>query len=486
MKLCQILASFYIGLCLIASALLLGKINDRPLDPDATQNVRTASHLAHFGIFSYDHFEPPSQPTMKREPLPIFALAVLILTNKTLAEARPFDNLFYGEPLLILKRINVFWAFLTYCGICLLVFLMYDNIQWRVVVPPIVIFLTNYSFMDQYVNRLTTEAVAAAALVWAAVALLAFVKLPTRNYAIAVGIALACAALVKAALFYVSIFAITTIAILFFITNAEKQTIRRHRAAFLVLVASFLAVVGIWVGRNAIELNQFRIADRGGDAFYFRVLLMQKPIFGSVYAFSPRQYREVIGRVTGYTDEDLKQGGKLEYVKKKRWDIYREMMRREGVKLSRSKAQSWLTRKAIKEYVKHPSYYLVWPFVFAYRGSFFLTPRGDTRIVSASPSILYHMSLALVLNFLAVGIISFFRRDLRTYAVFALPLGYFLFHAIVTHSLNRYNEPITPFVWLAAAYSIFRLIVYCGLVEEAEVSVGGQGKSQAPNQQQSH
>ena len=68
-------------------------------------------------------------------------------------------------------------------------------------------------------------------------ALLAFVKLPTRNYAIAVGIALACEALVKAALFYVSIFAITTIAILFFITNAEKQTIRRHRAAFLVLVA---------------------------------------------------------------------------------------------------------------------------------------------------------------------------------------------------------------------------------------------------------
>ena len=54
------------------------------------------------------------------------------------------------------------------------------------------------------------------------------------------------------------------------------------------------------------------------------------------------------------------------------------------------------------------------------------------------------MSLALVLNFLAVGIISFFRRDLRTYAVFALPLGYFLFHAIVTHSLNRYNEPDNP------------------------------------------
>ena len=31
--------------------------------------------------------------------------------------------------------------------------------------------------------------------------------------------------------------------------------------------------------------------------------------------------------------KDLKQGGKLEYVKKKHWDIYREMMRSEGVQI---------------------------------------------------------------------------------------------------------------------------------------------------------
>ena len=106
-----ILPSFYIIISLVASALLLGKITERPLDPDAIQNVRIASHLAHFGIFSYDHFEPPNKPTMKREPIPIFALALLVMSDKTLAQARPFDKLFNDDPLLILKRINIFWCF---------------------------------------------------------------------------------------------------------------------------------------------------------------------------------------------------------------------------------------------------------------------------------------------------------------------------------------------------------------------------------------
>ncbi len=458
-----ILPSFYIIISLVASALLLGKITERPLDPDAIQNVRIASHLAHFGIFSYDHFEPPNKPTMKREPIPIFALALLVMSDKTLAQARPFDKLFNDDPLLILKRINIFWCFVAYIGICVLIFLMYDNILWRLLVPPTVLLLTNYSLMDQYVDRLTTEVVAAAALVWAAVALLAFSKSPTRYRAIGVGVALACAALVKAALFYVSIFAIVTLGLLYFITNYEKEYKRRLRLSFTVLVLSFLTIVGIWVARNAIELNKFRIAERGGDVFYFRVLLMERPILGSIYHFSPKEFRASLGKITGYTDDDLKEGGRLEYVKKRRWEIYREMMGREGLKLSRSKAQAWLTRKAISEYAKHPSYYLVWPFVFAYRGSFILTPAHTNSVV------LYFISLGLVVNFLGVGIVSFYRRDIKTYAVFVLPVGYFIFHALVTHSLQRYNEPLTPFVWLAAAYSVFHLLTSSGMIDQVTV-----------------
>ena len=242
-------------------------------------------------------FEPPYKPTMKREPIPIFALALLIMSDKTLAQARPFDKLFNDEPLLILKRINIFWCFVAYIGICVLIFLMYDNILWRLLVPPTVLLLTNYSLMDQYVDRLTTEAVAAAALVWAAVALLAFSKSPTRYRAIGVGVALACAALVKAALFYVSIFAIVTLGLLYFITNYEKEYKRRLRLSFTVLVLSFLTIVSIWVARNAIELNKFRIAERGGDVFYFRVLLMERPILGSIYHFSLSGFELPLGRL---------------------------------------------------------------------------------------------------------------------------------------------------------------------------------------------
>jgi hypothetical protein len=318
--------------------------------------------------------------------------------------------------------------------------------------------MTNYSFLDGYVDKMLTEPAAVCFLVWSACMLLKFVRLPEKNNAIWLGVSLALLALTKASFFYVSVFAVVIIGLLlYYRQRGLNLTARSAVAASSVVLISFLLVIGIWIVRNGITSGQFRIADRGGDIFYFRVLLMQKPILGSLYAFSPPPYKPLIGDLTGYNREDLKPAGIMEYVKKKRWDIYREMMQSEGVKYSRSKAQGWLMRKGLEAYITHPSYYLVWPLIFAYRVSFFLTPYA--RHV---PVFVYTVSFLLVCNFLLVTMISLAARQLETVAVFTLPFTYYAFLALVTHGIPRYGEPLTPFIWLAAAYTASAILERLG------------------------
>jgi hypothetical protein len=432
-------------------------ISNRELDPDAVQNVRTASHLVHYGIYSYDHEEPPVRPTMKREPLPIFVLAGWIMLDNRLSHVRPYERLYSGSALTALKQVNLAWAFLTYIGICYLVWITSTSVLWRVIVPPFIILMTNYSFFDSYVDRLLTEPPAACFLVWSACMLLKLVQSPGRNNSIFLGVLLALLALTKAAFFYVSLCLIIILGLFLYCRRHHLHfTVRRAVEVSAVVLASFLLIISIWIVRNGIALGQFRIADRGGDIFYFRVLLMQKPILGSFYAFSPRPYKPLIGELTGYNKEDLKPGGILEYPKKMRWDLYREMMRAEGVKYSRSKAQGWLMRKGLEAYITHPSYYLVWPLVFAYRVSFFLTPARNLGPFA------FTASLLLVCNFLLVTIISLVTRQLETAAVFILPFSYYAFVAVLTHGIPRYGEPLTPFIWLAAAYTASTLLECLG------------------------
>ena len=475
---------FYGLLSVLAAFAVSTNISNRELDPDAVQNVRTASHLLHYGIYSYDHKEPPVRPTMKREPLPIFVLAGWIMLDYRLSHLRPYERLYSGFALTALKQVNLAWAFLTYIGICYLVWITSTNLSWRVIVPPFIIFMTNYSFFDSYVDRLLTEPPAACFLVWAACMLLKLVQSPGRNNAIRLAVFLALLSLTKAAFFYVSLCLIIVLGLFLYYRHYRRHdlnfTVRRAVAVSAVVLVSFLLVISIWIVRNGIALGQYRIADRGGDIFYFRVLLMQKPILGSLYAFSPRPYKPLIGELTGYNQEDLKSGGILEYAKKMRWDIYREMMRAEGVKYTRSKAQGWLMRKGLEAYITHPSYYLVWPLVFAYRVSFFLTPARNIGPFA------FIASLLLVCNFLLVTIISIVTRRLETAAVFILPLTYYAFVAVVTHGIPRYGEPLTPFVWLAAAYTASALLEWLGqtwksLVGQDDASVRRATRMHSPH-----
>jgi len=462
-------AAFYLALCLIWTGLLATKITDRQLNPDAAQNVRMASHVAHYWFFSFDRYEPPKHPTMEREPIPVFALAAWILINPELSNVRPYQEFGQGRTLVSLKKINLFWAFFLHFGMCVLIFSSSSNLMWRLVVPPFIIVMTNLTFLNEYVDKLLTQLPAGCFLAWGTACMLLFVQRPTRRRAVILGISLALLALTKAVFFYVSLGAIIVLSIQMYTRREAFETrsplpsfrILRGRRGFPILgfvLLSFLGVIGIWVVRNAIELHQFRIADRGGDVLYMRVLTMQKPVLGGLYAYAPRAYQPWIGKMTGYQRKDIKSGGRLadlsaknpeEDIRKKRWKIYKVEMEKAGVKFrGRNKAQGWLAREGLKRYVSDPVALVGWIPVYAMRGSFFLFDELTNK------AIYMHLTVLLILNFLVVSFVSLFRSRIETCAVFLLPLGLYLFHAMFTHGLARYNEPMVPFVWLALVYTV--------------------------------
>ena len=457
---------YYLALCLVWTGLLTTQITDSKLRPDALQNVRMASHLAHYGIISMDREDPPSLPSMHREPIPIVTLAAWILADPETKNARPYTKLYEGRPLASLKRINLIWSFFIQLGICVLVFLSSKNLIWRLTVPPFIIVLTNFSFLNYFVNQLLTEVQGACFLVWTAVFMLLFVRSPTVVRGIAVAVGFACLALTKAVFFYISFVALVVLALLLIARRDGAQKLSFYKTASLlgVVLVCYLALVTPWMLRNAIELGHFNISGRGGDVLYFRVLLMERPILGSLYVYSRGPYRKRVGKLLGYKPKDLKPGGDLEVfhkdapreLKRRRWEIYEARMKAAGVSYrSRMDFASQLTREALKSYLAHPSHFLVWPFVFAYKSSFFmLGVIKETTDARWALNMRFDLSLLLVLNFMIVGIGSLLRLRAETCAVFLMSIGFFLFHALFSHCPLRYFQLLVPMVWLAAAFSV--------------------------------
>jgi hypothetical protein len=238
---------------------------------------------------------------------------------------------------------------------------------------------------------------------------------------------------------------------------------------------SFLTPVGIWALRNATEVGRFAITgNRGVDVFFYRVLIMEYPVKGILFAFTPRPLQPLVGSITAYTAEDLKSGGRLaafgseikdERLKQRRRDIYRSRMEAAGIKFDGVKgkmpkgqrAEKWLRQEALRSYFSQPASFLVWPVIFAYKGSFSLLPVDNENIYEIGPpwfqELYLYFCLLMVINFLLVSAGNLIlRRDVS--AAFLLPLGSFLFYAFFSHAHPRYFEPLAPFVWLAVAWTL--------------------------------
>jgi hypothetical protein len=152
----------------------------------------------------------------------------------------------------------------------------------------------------------------------------------------------------------------------------------------------------------------------------------------------------VIGPLTGYTEADLKPGGRLEQLavtKGKKFEIFELRMKAEGYTGERER---WLRRSALDSAMQNPLRYVASVAVFAYKGMWFFKQGGVLFNVVA------------LLCFFAVFFGALFTDKQLLVAAFGLPAGLFFFISIFTHALTRYNAPITPFViisglWLLTA-----------------------------------
>src|SRR4029078_6192980 len=206
------------------------------------------------------------------------------------------------------------------------------------------------------------------------------------------------------------------------------------------------ATVAPWVARNVVIFGKPQIA-AGTDVTVLgaRMLLTEHTLLGQLYLYGPYDLRQrVLGPLTGYSEDDLKPGGRLaetSTAKANRSTTFDERIAAEGYQGDRS---VWVKGKAFNYVVEHPLRYVASIPVFAYKGMWFMTRAGTL------------LNLLTLLCFFGVFFGALFTRNQVLLAAFGLAAGLFSFISIFTHALTRYNQPMTPFVilpvlWLVAA-----------------------------------
>ena len=453
----------YLSLSFLFTISLLQHVTPTPERGDAHQNARMGYNLAKYGVISYTAEQgEPITPTMRREPFPIAAIAAFILLHPSLSTELSRDEITAGSAVQQLKQLNIVWVFILFLGITALCQALFKPVLLSIAIAILLIAAIWLTFASFRVDRMLTELPAAALLVWTSWLLLRFTRRPTKLGALSVGVAFGLLTLTKASFLYVCPVAIV-ILMLMLRTTASSISARGAWLRLPLLTGLvFAAICSLWIGRNAYHFGVYDLAERGGDNLYFRQLFTEQPVLGVVYAFSPPDYRDWWGKVSGYRPEDLELGGRLAALGKGegsidrvRWDIYKNRMQEAGIKYEgKTKAQKWLANEALKNFFSEPHKYALWAGVFMYRGSFqFPDALARNNWPIWAQRMFQNVSPLLYLNFLVCGVVSILRGSpLR--AVFLLPIGLSLFYAMFSVNHMRFNEPVIPFIWLAGAITL--------------------------------
>jgi hypothetical protein len=278
---------------------------------DAAQNLQMAINLAHHHVMSLSD-NPPYEPSMYREPLPIGfdALAVGVLDRFEGQAAA--SEYFAGERVQWVKYQNVVWLLLLWGA-------LFATIAWftesfylsllggLLAAKP---FLSSTELAG--VNNLYTELPAIALLTIACLALVIAAERRKTSLFIAAGLLFGLSALAKGTILYV--FA-CLIPILLVMRGSEHAGRRERFGHTAILVAAFAVVVLPWIGRNLYIFGQAQLSERGGLALYTRGLMNQmSPVEyrGTFYVWARPSLQPLIGSWLGFTPADLQLGGKLQ------------------------------------------------------------------------------------------------------------------------------------------------------------------------------
>lgn len=452
------LAKAWYALLAITVAFILGLMTfshttETPITKDARQNTSAAYHLVHAGVISTakKETERPS-PQMRREPLPIVVTSAFLLLHPAFDKPYTMADLVDGRLTETVKGVNAIWRFLTAILIFLLCLELFPDRRVAALMAVICIIVTESFFLSRpgVVNTMYTELPEVAMMLLAAWCAVRFVRGKTKARALWLGVVLGLLALCKASFLYIGL------GFIFLLLVTDRGKGFQHESGkaawgnclltYAMIALAMFATIAPWIARNTIVFGNPQIAS-GTDASVLgiRMLLMEEPLVGQVYLYSPDSFKWVIGPLTGFSDSDLRPGGRLEAaatVKLNRDTIFAERMEAQG---KRGKKNEWIKHAVVKYAIENPLLYIASIGVFAYRGMWFMARAGAL------------LNLMFLTCFFGVFFWALFNRNQVLISAFGLPAGLFFFISFFSHALPRYNMAMTPFVILSVLWFLTTL-----------------------------
>lgn len=442
----------------IVAALLLSvfwftHISGELIEKDARQTLTMALNLERHGIISLNE-TPPYEPSMYREPLPIWLTAgSLVVIDSLMGPAELLDYV-EGERARYVKLQNILWMGLlcaaTYWAVLLLT--ASRRLGWLgVLLVNVPIPLVASGVGGLGVDTLYSDQAGAALLMLGSTLLLVAWRSGRMAHYAWAGLVFGLLALVKAAFLYVFAGVIATLLLLYVIPRWRPRNGNAVNVA--VIVGVFAITVAPWMYRNLQQMGYFQLAERGGVVLLVRAYkdgMTWEEFRGAFYVWAPNALKGPMGKVLGFSPDDMQRGGRLQRLNRGPSDFveadeqadlsgrpdlaisYYRTARAERVKLERelqieagSKADAEVDEiiktRAMDIIKAHPIKHLAVTPAFIWRGA------------------------AVVFPVLILALALAARRRRPDLFVFILPaFGIVMFYALLTHFLSRYAVPTVP------------------------------------------
>jgi 4-amino-4-deoxy-L-arabinose transferase-like glycosyltransferase len=273
------------------------------------------------------------------------------------------------------------------------------------------------------------------------------------------GISLGLLALTKAIFLYVFVVLLPAVPLVM-CTLRERTGRRQGLAAVALLVLGFAVTTLPWMIRNQIQLGSFHISERGGMALYLRALLngmTRDEYAGTFYVWSPRDWRKLAGRVSGFGPEDLERGGRLQRLNRDQRSSF-AMAELAAERSGNPDAAITFYSKARAERVRLADSYTRAGNPGAYRAADEEMQARALTMMVAHP--FRHLALtvpllwrgaALQVPVLALALVYSVRSRQRALLLTILfAVAYLMMYAFFTHFESRYGAPTAPITGVVA------------------------------------
>jgi hypothetical protein len=477
----HILAYVVIVIYIAIQATLL--LDTRRVESDGDEYLKGAYNIYHHRTFSFES-SARNQPSKTdfREPGFSFYQALYMELNPWIHHKPSLSE--YRRDGALIKQLK-FAQVLLILGISISSLCLAREIgcgPWISCVP-LLLCGSSVSLLE-HVNRGCSELLGALLVLWLSYLVARVAQGGGIWFWLFGGFVLSALVLTKAAFSYYTVCLIPLVIYRFILSRDEGR-----KTLVLGVVSSGLVVlvmVGGWMTRNYMHSGHFELCQRGGSILGVRANLndmAKEEYLGSFYVWARDPgIKSALSWVSGFSEQDLRGGGRLERLNKRtRGSYYQEIMRayrkQRGDYKHSIEADKRLKDEAVEKIIQHPlkhlavSLPLLWRGAFTEKGMYFAGIEFRSTWIRGCLNLL----LYLVLHSIVLGSLLNRRWDLLALTSPALYLVYI--HALGTHNIPRFNEPVLPFLYCMFALTlafIWRRISSPTSLEDVGGTVQGQ------------